>query len=52
MTITSPFLFKLGCLSMLSVIGLGAAYGHAGRLSEVGTPIFAKTQLYNTTNGK
>jgi len=33
MTIASSILFKLGCAGMISVMGLGAAYGHAGRLS-------------------
>jgi len=51
MTITSPILFKLGCVGMLSVMGLGAAFGHAGRLSETGSTMFMKGQLYNVTNG-
>lgn len=51
MTIASPFMFKLGCAGMLSVLGLGAAYGHAGRLSETGSAMFMKGQLYNVTNG-
>lgn len=33
MSITSSILFKIGCAGMISVLGLGAAYGHAGRLS-------------------
>ncbi len=33
MSISNSLLFKIGCVGMLSVIGLGAAYGHAGRLS-------------------
>ena len=51
MTISTPWLFKLGSATMLSVMGLGAAFGHAGRLSEVGSNMFMKAQLYNTTNG-
>lgn len=51
MTIASPLLFKVGCATMLSVLGLGAAFGHAGRLSEIGSPMFMKGQLYNVTNG-
>jgi hypothetical protein len=52
MTITSPLLFKLGCAGMLSVMALGAKYGHAGRLAEPGAAMFMKAQLYNVTNGK
>lgn len=33
MSVSNTLLFKIGCLGMLSVLGLGAAYGHAGRLS-------------------
>lgn len=51
MVVNSPLLFKLGCAGMLSVLGLGAAFGHAGKLSENGSNMFMKAQLYNVTNG-
>ncbi len=51
MTIASPLLFKVGCATMLSVLGLGAIYGHEGKLSEKGSKMFMKGQLYNVTNG-
>jgi len=33
MVIASSILFRIGCAGMASVIGMGAAFGHAGRLS-------------------
>lgn len=33
MTIQSPLLFKIGCACMISLMGLGARFGHAGQLS-------------------
>ncbi len=33
MSFTSSILFKVGCAGMISVLGLGARYGHAGQLS-------------------
>ncbi len=33
MTIQTPFLFKLGCACMASVMVFGARFGHTGQLS-------------------
>ena len=44
------WIFKLGCLSMVGLIGVGAAYGHKGRLDEQSTAYFNKAQLYHLIN--
>lgn len=50
MSVRFNWLFKLACASMFSGVALGARYGHQGQLNEEGTALFAKAQLYNTTN--
>ncbi len=50
MAIASTILFRAGCAGMISVLVLGAAFGHAGKLSDNGTSMFMKGQLYNVTN--
>jgi hypothetical protein len=44
------WIFKLGCLSMVSLIGIGARYGHRGKLDEDSTALFNKAQLYHLSN--
>ena len=44
------WIFKLGCVSMTSLIALGAAYGHKGKLDEDGTVYFNKAQMYHLMN--
>ena len=44
------WIFKLGCASMFSLIGVGAAYGHKGKLDEQGTMYFNKAQIYHLIN--
>ena len=46
------WIFKLGSLSMFSLIGIGAAYGHKGKLDETGTAYFNKAQIYHLINSK
>jgi hypothetical protein len=46
------WIFKLGCFSMVALIGLGARYGHRGKLDEEGTKYFNKAQLYHLINSK
>lgn len=48
--IKTPWLFKLGAASMLTLVGLGARYGHRGRLDEDATSLFNKAQLYHLNN--
>lgn len=35
---------------MFAGVTLGARFGHQGQLTEEGAQMFAKAQLYNTTN--
>lgn len=46
------WIFKLGCFSMVALIGLGARYGHRGKLDEEGISYFNKAQLYHVINSK
>lgn len=46
------WIFKLGSLSMFSLVALGAVYGHRGRLDELGTAYFTKAQTYHLVNSK
>lgn len=50
MNLKFNWIFKFGCLSMISLIGLGARYGHQGRLSPESTTLFNKAQLYHLIN--
>ncbi len=51
MTLSSPILFRIGCACMVSVMLMGARFGHSGQLSENGSTMFMKAQLYNISNG-
>lgn len=44
------WMFKLGCLSMFTLVALGARYGHRGKLGEEGSKYFQKAQLYHMAN--
>ncbi len=42
--------FKVGCLSMFSLVALGAMYGHRGKLDEDSVSLFTKAQTYHLAN--
>ncbi len=44
------WIFKLACASMFSLIGIGAKYGHKGKLDADQTALFNKAQLYHLLN--
>lgn len=44
------WIFKLGCASMFTLIGIGAKYGHRGKLNPEQTNLFYKAQLYHLMN--
>ena len=44
------WIFKLGCASMFALIGIGAKYGHKGRLEDDQVALFNKAQLYHLIN--
>lgn len=44
------WVFKFGCLSMFSLIAMGARYGHKGKLDEESFTLFQKGQFYHLTN--
>lgn len=50
MSVRFNWFFKIACASMFTGVTLGAKYGHQGQLTEEGAQMFAKAQLYNTTN--
>ena len=52
MNMRMDWIFKLGCISMISLIGIGARYGHTGQLTPVGTQQFNKAQFYHFVNSK
>ena len=45
-------MWKLACASMISLIGLGARYGHQGRLTYEANQLFNKAQLYHLSISK
>ena len=50
MSVRFNWFFKIACASMFAGVTLGARFGHQGQLTEEGAQMFAKAQLYNTTN--
>ena len=46
------WIFKLGSLSMFSLVAIGARYGHKGKLDETGTAYLNKAQIYHLVNSK
>ena len=44
------WIFKLGCASMFSFIGIGAMFGHKGKLDPDQTALFNKAQIYHLVN--
>ena len=50
MKIQFNILFKMGCLGMLTFLGMGARYGHTGTLEQNSTTLFHKAQLYHFAN--
>ncbi len=50
MNIKYNWVFKLGCLNMLSSLIVGARYGHTGALDEPSRKRFDKAQLYSFAN--
>ena len=47
MNVKRNIFFKLGCVGMITLIALGAKYGHTGALDEQGVAFFQKAQLYH-----
>ena len=44
------WIFKLACASMFSFIGIGAKFGHKGKLDADQTALFNKAQIYHLVN--
>lgn len=43
----NSLLWKLGCASTVALIGMGAKFGHTGRLDADGVALFNKAQVYH-----
>lgn len=44
------WIFKLGCASMFALIGIGAKFGHKGKLEDDQAALFNKAQFYHLIN--
>lgn len=50
MNVRFNLFFKIACASMGAGVILGARFGHQGQLSEEGSVLFSKAQVYNMSN--